>query len=166
VPAKTPWCRTVDDEDEYEDEPSILLDLPDDIWKLIFKILRRTVKKERPYKMPIPLNWMICLDHEYANVQWTRQKQAFTLVSKTNVLLDDKKNTICNYSIGRCDYCFRQTMESSICGKCSSMLDKDWETTDFDTWCEYWWVEQNSIEREVDRKTKQKYVKVYVNVSV
>ena len=83
-----PWCRAiVAPPPEDIVGPSILFHLPDDIWRLIFRILRGMMN-ERSYYTNIPRMWMFRLDwpEEMRQAQWKRLKQAIMLVSKESVL--------------------------------------------------------------------------------
>jgi hypothetical protein len=124
---KTPCCRIP--KKEEQEQPALLNDLPDDLISHIRSILKKMVKKEQPYKLPfcykLDANF---LPQKLKSMQWERQKQAIALTTKKGVLALDKKKHICHQQIWRCEECFSETIENTLCWKC---LDKFWEEEEY-----------------------------------
>jgi hypothetical protein len=119
---KSPWCHI--QKKEEKNIPALLNDLPDDLLLHIRSMLKKMVKQEQPYKLPICL---VSSPFNLKPTQWERQKQAIALTTKEGVLTWDKKKHICHKKIWRCEECFAETAETTLCFKCSDKLKKEEE---------------------------------------
>ena len=125
ISRKTPWCLVK--KCEEKNTPALLNDLPDDLLSLIRSMLKKMVKKENPYMIPI--------DHPYIDwysypvmmptIQWERQRQAIALTTKKGVLTWDKKKRVYSQQVWRCEECFAETIESTLCIKCSNKFEEE-----------------------------------------
>lgn len=120
-PPKTSGCFQKNN--ETTNTPALLNDLPDELLLHIRSLLKKMVKKEKPYIIP----HYAYTDFYSPITQWKRQCQAIMLTTKKGVLTFDKKKRICQHEVWRCEECFAETMESTLCLKCSSSFEKEEE---------------------------------------
>ena len=123
IQKKTPWCRVQKKKENAP--PALLNDLPDDVLSHIRSILKKMVKKEQPYKRPFYDHYP---DKMKLMMQWERQRQAIALTTKKGVLTWDKKKHVCHQQIWRCEECFAETIETTLCFRCA---DKFWKEEEY-----------------------------------
>lgn len=125
ISRKTPWC--LDKKCEEKNTPALLFDLPDDLLSLIRSMLKQMVKKEKPYKLPNhhPYHNLYYCAEKMPSIQWERQRQAIALTTKEGVLTWDKKKRVRLQEVWRCEECFAETIETTLCSKCSSKIEEE-----------------------------------------
>ena len=125
ISRKTPWC--LDKKCKEKNTPALLNDLPDDLLSLIRSMLKQMVKKEKPYKLPShhPYHNLYYYPEKMPFIQWERQRQAIALTTKKGVLTWDKKKRVCRQEVWRCEECFAETIESTLCLKCSNKIKEE-----------------------------------------
>ena len=108
----------------HETTPTLLNDLPDDLLLHVRSILKRMVKQEAPYTIPPPYSFV---EKKQGFYQWRWQKAAIAMTSKKGILEWDKRQHMYHREIWRCEECFAETAETTLCNKCFERIEAEEE---------------------------------------